>query len=621
MRPRQAYHVLEELLRSEEAQLYRKAVRLSPRDNQTALNVYLQWFSLLLDLGYLHPEVLQRDVHRLWRDISRVDVLSFCNTMSECLMKTYHQDVRGLKSLLATVTPHFYPLIKEDVRGLSEGKVTSMKKLVQAFAYTSRLSLVDLDLTEEMLDSYYASERSIPTNYDPMLIMRLNQVIRNWVGASRPYEIFPRHSEGGIAEEGRCTYSRKYSLLGTDAMIRYAFPLESNDFPLSHGKSFVRRSKTIFVPKSYKTFRTISMEPATLMYYQQGVLAVIDKMITASPYLRRRVDTHDQERNRHLAQVGSAVGSYATLDLSAASDSVGYDLVKQLFKGTWLLRYLVCTRSRMSLLPDGVELELRKFAPMGSALCFPIETLVFAAVCEIVTQEHRVAGDFSVYGDDIIVPTRCVGRTMEVLAKLGFRVNMQKSFYEEDCSFRESCGGEYFRGQEITPLRISRKYCSDVTHDDAGFTSLIELANSAYDRGFRTLRQCYLADLRNTRWDILFSPSALHSDNYTNYHLEHRWNHDLQRDEVRCRTLVSTAKAVVPEEEAVRYAHWLISTARRKPFSEIRQRSYLLSDLIGDGFTSCISGTSVKQKRRWVDSSGLITSLNTPISSAKAGTV
>ena len=230
--------------------------------------------------------------------------------------------------------------------------------------------------------------------------------------------MFPQHGPGGVAGHGRCTLEVKYKDLTYDQRLCYAFG--TPDWVVGPVRSTLDRiSETIFVPKSFKSFRTISMEPTTLQYFQQGVWKAIDSQVRRNSYLRRRIDFHDQERNQRLAAQGSLMRDYATLDLSAASDSVSYVLVKKLFKGTWLLRYLVTTRSTKTIFPDGTFLDLKKFAPMGSSLCFPVESIIFASICEYVTRRHHVNGHYSVFGDDIIVPTQCAETTIQLLNSLG----------------------------------------------------------------------------------------------------------------------------------------------------------------------------------------------------------
>lgn len=581
MRPSQSFHVLETLRAMPSVPLYRKGIELSFDDSQTVLDVYQQWLLLMMDLGYLSSETLERTGRRLWIDIIRVDVLELNNTFAKCLHLVRVKSSEGFKGFCKEISPHLYSLIKDDIGRMILSDAFAAKRLIQLFSYTSRLSLKDIDLTQQLLEEYLENESQIREEFPESLTNSLNLILKNWLGRFEPTVIVPRHGPGGIAEHGRCSLETKYKTLGSDSLLRYAFEVDT----LTDSYPFARQSKTIFVPKSYKTFRTISMEPATLQYHQQGVWRAIEQQVSSDYYLRSHIGFRDQSRNAQLAKEGSIERNFATLDLSSASDLVSYSLVKKLFRGTWLLRYLVASRSTKTSLPDGRIIELKKFAPMGSSLCFPVETLIFASLCEFVTRSHRVAGRYSVYGDDIVVPTQCANTVSMLLETLGFRLNASKSFIDSNCWFRESCGGEYCDGVDVTPMKVSRTYAS--TDPLVRVTKLIDKANEAYLHGYRNLRYFFLNKLFQTGFNPLFAPSELLSDNYTNYQSQLRWNPYLHRLEVKVNNLKTKVdeKDLRLQNEAIRYRHWLETTSQRLH--------------IGDGFQSLVCRTSVCISETW----------------------
>lgn len=605
MRPSQVILVLEDLRKSFVGPLYRKGVELSSNDNQTVLDVYQQWLLLLLDLGYLHPDTLLRDSRRLLTDMVRADVLDLNNAFAELLGKVRTKNVKGFKALCRTISTHLYNLVKDDVCAVEQGDVYAARRLIQLTSYTSRLTLHDIDLTDECLIDYMRTEESFDSYVSSNLVSSLNNIIKRWMKSFDPTRMRFQHGPGGVAGHGRTSLTVKYKDLTRDSLLDYAFgdKLVTTDGITS---TCDRISQTIFVPKSYKTFRTISMEPATLQYCQQGIWREIDRVVGSSRFLRDRIGFHEQERNQRLAMEGSLDRNYATIDLSAASDSVSYDLVKRVFRGTKLYRYIVATRSSRTLLPDGRLIDLKKFAPMGSALCFPIETLIFASVCHFVTREHGVNGDYSVFGDDIIVPTQCAEDIMLTLQILGFRVNREKSFFDPECWFRESCGAEFCDGFDVTPLKVSRKY--NAKQLDVQATGLVDLSNECYKRGYRNLRQFFICKLRSYDLVPFFSPTELLSDNYTNYHTRRRWNPELQRIECHVSTLaVETSKN---QDEDLRYRHWLETAAGRDiaplALESIDNRAYrrqkenLISALrTGDGFSADVGRPTVLLKNRW----------------------
>lgn len=584
MRPSQTILALEELRKSFSTPLYRKGARLTPKDTQTVLDVYQQWLLLMTDLEYLHPGNLLRMSRRLWTDMVKVDVLDLNNAFAELLHLVRTQDDKGFKGLCSVISAHLYNIVKDDMARVTRGDVFAAKRLVQAFAYTSRLSLQDIDLTQQMLEDYLAVEASIPLTFPDPLIRDLNFVIRRWMKSFDPTKIVPRHSKNGVAFLGRTSLEVKYKNLTTDGLLEYAFGTP-DWLPEGTPVSLERVSQTVFVPKSYKTFRTISMENPTLMYFQQGVWSQIDELVRSDRYLRSHIDFHVQDRNKTLAKRASIGRDFATLDLSSASDSVSYDLVKKLFRGTKLLRYIVATRSHSTMFPTGQIVRLRKFAAMGSALTFPIETIIFAAICELVTQEFRLPGKYSVYGDDIIVPTAAAERTIDVLTQLGFKVNTTKSFYHDTSWFRESCGGEYCDGFDVTPMRVGRNYAT--RERGVRLQALIDSANEAYVRGFRNLRQNFLREIRLSDHTALFSPTSILADNYTNYHAKKKWNANLQRIEVKVSDLSPRYKKedIAKQDESIRYRHWLEST---------QQRSHVV-----EGFVSVVCKPTESKREVW----------------------
>jgi hypothetical protein len=582
MRPSQAILVLEDLRLTITGPLYRKGVELSSKDGQTVLDVYQQWLLLMIDLGYLHHGSLERDARRLWTDMVQKDVLDLNNAFTDLLHLTRNADSRGFKALCRMISSHLYSFIREDILLIQKSDVFAARRLMQLFSYTSRLTLHDIDLTEECLRDYVDVEENFSSYIPTHLSTALNSIVKKWLKPFEPENLTFRHGPGGVAGHGRVSHEVKYLDLNDDTLLRYAFPHYQNS-GRDIRSSMDRISQTIFVPKSYKTFRTISMEPSSLQYVQQGVWGEIDRVVARSNFLRNRIGFHEQERNQKLAREGSLNRNYATIDLSAASDSVSYELVKRVFRGTKLLRFLVASRSKRTLLPDGRLMSLKKFAPMGSSLCFPVETIIFAAVCQFVTREHDVYGDFSVFGDDIIVPTQCAEDVMTVLDSLGFKSNRSKSFFSSTCWFRESCGAEYVDGFDVTPMRVSRKYNHNARLIQLG--GLIDLANAAYNKGFRYLRSFFLRRLRDADYTALFSPTSVLSDNYTNFHTVRRWNRDLQRIECRVTTLASSPPK--DTDESIRLRHWFESTSNRIS--------------IGDGFVSNIDQSIVFDTRRWLE--------------------
>jgi len=128
---------------------------------------------------------------------------------------------------------------------------------------------------------------------------------------------------------------------------------------------------------------------------------------------------------------------------------------------------------------------------MGSAVCFPVEAMVFCTLVFLGIQDRlnrrltkkdveSFLGQVRVYGDDIIVPVDCVGSVIARLESFGLKVNMRKSFWNG--KFRESCGGDFYDGLDVTPVRVRREFPSSRKQADR-VISLVELRNQFYLAG------------------------------------------------------------------------------------------------------------------------------------------
>ncbi len=201
--------------------------------------------------------------------------------------------------------------------------------------------------------------------------------------------------------------------------------------------------KLATVPKNAKTDRCIMVEPIINTFLQKGVGRWLrDRLLR-----KAGVDLRDQSRNQKLARVGSLTGSYATLDLASASDTISRELVASLLPYPWWV-LLENLRSDI-ILHDGRKHVLQKFSSMGNGFTFELESLIFFAIASVTCE----TGEVSVYGDDIIVPTSYAADVMKNLEMCGFSLNKEKSFI--DGPFRESCGGDFFEGFDIRPVYVS----------------------------------------------------------------------------------------------------------------------------------------------------------------------
>lgn len=217
----------------------------------------------------------------------------------------------------------------------------------------------------------------------------------------------------------------------------------------------VSYNKLSFVPKTALTHRVIAVEPLLNGFLQKG----IDTLIRFLLRKRMGIDLSDQTRNQRLAYVGSLGGTdpYVTLDLSAASYSIAYWLVKFLVPEEWFAFMVDCRSPSFSL--QGKVSPYEKFCSMGNGFCFPLESLIFAALAYSASDacEGVDPYDFSIYGDDIIVRQSVALLLTELLKEAGFQLNEEKSFIVG--TFRESCGADWDAGQDVRPVIMDEPIC------------------------------------------------------------------------------------------------------------------------------------------------------------------
>jgi len=248
----------------------------------------------------------------------------------------------------------------------------------------------------------------------------------------------------------------------------------------------------ITVPKTLKTPRIIAVEPTAMQYAQQALQREIYEYVGGDYLLRRMIGFRDQKPNQRLAQEGSLTGDLATLDLSEASDRVSNQLVQTLLRQHyWLSGAVDSCRSTRADVPGHGVMPLAKFASMGSALTFPIEAMVFLtcafmgiAESQGLPVDDRLVKRFSrqvrVFGDDIIVPSDCAERVITILERFGAKVNVNKSFWTG--RFRESCGKEYYDGEDVSIVRCRRVF-PETRHHVEEISSIVSLRNQLYFAG------------------------------------------------------------------------------------------------------------------------------------------
>lgn len=292
------------------------------------------------------------------------------------------------------------------------------------------------------------------------------------LGDTFPYEDMLRNCRfsGGATTTNNRSYghpSFKFALMQecTPRAVPYVEALRAStamDLGITKVSPF---NKAVTVPKNSKTDRCIAIEPGWNMFFQLGIGGVIRERLR-----RWNIDLNDQCVNQTRAYLGSCSNDLATVDLSAASDTISLALVELLLPPDWF-KVLTDLRSPAGIMPDGTTIFYEKISSMGNGFTFELESLIFAALarslCELLSLQPS---DVTVYGDDIILPSDACSSLVEVFKYVGFRTNDKKTFSEGP--FRESCGKHYFLGVDVTPFYIRRRIVSP--------TDLILVLNQMY---------------------------------------------------------------------------------------------------------------------------------------------
>ena len=303
-------------------------------------------------------------------------------------------------------------------------------------------------------------------------------VVTSSFGWFEPTEWRAKHGPGAVSDLSKG--DSKYEFPSWPESLETIFPYADMAFSsYSHWidevankesveeRSFSPSSKLIAVPKTISSPRLIASEPTSYQWCQQTVLSFLVSSVKASR-IRNSIDFSSQEKNAQLALEASHTQSHATIDLSSASDRISCWLVERIFRrNPRILQSFYACRTRY--IRNEIDREspslymLKKFSTMGSALTFPVQTIIFTLIaigCVVTKRQYRLvprsielaSQEVQVFGDDIVVPTDCWPLVQAVLEDLGLKVNPNKTFGTG--KFRESCGCDAYDGHNVTKVSV-----------------------------------------------------------------------------------------------------------------------------------------------------------------------
>jgi hypothetical protein len=372
------------------------------------------------------------------------------------------------------------------------------------------------------------------------IIRRSKILLERILGSFNPKDIVPKHGPGVVSTKE--TLWDKYSWTNVPERLLSLYPLDeyfyTNLGDVCDNLQSIRAvgdeefpAQVILVPKDSRGPRLISCEPLVFQWIQQGLSKALIKHVEEHRLTATQVNFTDQSHNRCAALFGSQNGKYSTLDLNEASDRVSMGLVRLLYPD-WFTPYLECCRSQRTKLPDGKIISMGKFAPMGSALCFPILALTVYAILHSGAPDAYTRERILVYGDDVIVPTAYAADAIEQLEFFGLKVNRDKSCING--LFRESCGMDAYKGIDVTPVRLRTVWSSSPSPDV--YTSWISYSNSFYDKRYVNASGVIASELQRIyrcipNKDLNLSSPSLHYVSDDKQYFKSRWNSFLQKRE------------------------------------------------------------------------------------------
>lgn len=349
------------------------------------------------------------------------------------------------------------------------------------------------------------------------LLMGMDTLVERFltVPELKPFDLLPKHGPGAVSDlkSGDDKYRFRFWPKRLEPLCSWSYFARSSELiALLNDDEPVLvepEGKLMAVPKTYDKPRLITVESTAMQFLQQGLLKYIRESLPS--VLRTSINFLDQDPSRDAALEASRTGDFATVDLSSASDRLSCWLVERVFRCYGgILPYLDATRTVVVHDHTGCNmgsLELRKFAGMGSAVTFPVQSICYALIAIAVVVEDFggmfdeefivkcAAGKVRVFGDDIIVPSHVVPRLAELLAFFGLKVNWGKT--HDQGPFRESCGMDSFSGMDVTPTYLRTLKPENTP---GGLSSWVSVRNNAEKRGLSAL----------TKWmDDQLDPSIL----------------------------------------------------------------------------------------------------------------
>lgn len=586
--------------------------QISAEKDVTAVSSgYILMFLLWFDLLGINSTQLDRVVGTWISSLSPIPVDAVDAVLAECdslLLHSYFyreaelhsynrllQQLRGVDDRAGIILAPIRTLLVSAIQSV-DGFALAHQALV--FASRVTLTVITEQLEPKFIADYVSHDESV---YDYFADELRPFFMRHFKYFSMK-DAVGSHGPGQVAEtfgSRKPSARQKYEMILVDSYTRYIDTHVGHRPPLVSGTLRMREAYLTLVPKSVRKRRIITVEPATLVWYQHAVRDALIKHIKGDAYLSRRIDLNDSDANRVLAEKGSYDGSFVTIDLSNASDSVPLLGLREALPAH-MFTCITAVRSKRVVLPDHTRIELKKYAGMGNAVTFVLECLYFCAIVEqaiLKAGGDPIKSKYRVYGDDIVVEVRYANSTLMELASHGFKINHLKSFVGQgNHIFRESCGGEYLDGADVTPVRLSRGFRGFIRQPGA-IQGAIDFHNELDSEWIAT--RSYVIDWLMSlprhlrpRYSYEYQDTGLHVQYPGNEHLISRYSEALQCNIIRTGQIKTKDSSVVGSARRI--------FLKRRDGKKHLSRSIIYDDLLGDSLRYYTYLQAVRNRARLI---------------------
>ena len=395
-----------------------------------------------------------------------------------------------------------------------QGDAVRLRLLRQLLLFCYKASVThDKATTEKAFQGFLEVNSSVGrfgadlARVSPRLLNRTRQHVQSVLYRFRPEAIVPGHGPGAVTTSKEA-WLHRYDTIETIYPFSDWFCLQNRQHQerwddLIHGEHI--EAKLIAVPKDTRGPRLICVHPAESIWIQQGLRRELERSISVprtsnGPWPSGHVHFDDQSVNGKIALLSSRSRRYATLDMKEASDRISEPLVQILFGRKY--KYFGCCRAQKFRIPMLGTLrnlvgDIYSYAPMGNATTFPVQSLVFWAICvsSLQCRGFHQPGAVFVFGDDIIIPSECAQFVIDDLEAFGLLVNRTKSFWRG--AFRESCGVDAFNGVDVTPVRWKTTIDAECVRDLQSLSDIAQrLRLAGYEEAATTTYSTLTSRLR-----------------------------------------------------------------------------------------------------------------------------